>query len=418
MNTSTPRTLSAVALALTLLAGPAQAAPGSGPPVTAGQKSYQTSLMRWRATEGDFANWTRGGTALTAVGELRLDPTPATPGTDPYGAGGYRGGTFYNGGSFIVGQATSPVTATREGFSEAIASWNARTPAGTWIETLLRAKIDGRLTKYYNLGVWASNSSAVARHSVRAQGDADGFVAVDTLILDDKLRGDGFQLTFRLFSERPDVTPTVGGASLALSSGYNKIGEFMAGNPTLWHRVLPVPECSQMVYPDGGTVWCSPTSTSMVLAYWSGDTGPCERRVWAAVDGVYDWVYDGHGNWPFNTAYAATQGLEAEVARFESMADAERWVAAGIPVVISYYWDIGDLAGAPIPSSGGHLAVLVGFDAAGNPIVNDPAAAGDAEVQRTYLRAELEHRWVKKSGGTAYLIYPTGHAVPASPGSG
>ena len=172
-----------------------------------------------------------------------------------------------------------------------------------------------------------------------------------------------------------------------------------------------------MVYPDGGTVWCSPTSTSMVLAYWAGDAGPCEPRVRAAVDGVYDWVYDGHGNWPFNTAYAAAQGLEAEVVRFESMADAERWVAAGVPVVISYYWHEGDLTGAPIPSSNGHLAVLVGFDAVGNPIVNDPAAAADAEVQRTYLRSELEHLWVKKSGGTAYLIYPTGHAVPASPGA-
>ena len=63
-----------------------------------------------------------------------------------------------------------------------------------------------------------------------------------------------------------------------------------------------------MVYPDGGEVWCSPTSTSMVLAYWAGDTGPCEPRVRAAVEGVYDWVYDGHGNWPFNTAYAATAG--------------------------------------------------------------------------------------------------------------
>jgi hypothetical protein len=99
------------------------------------------------------------------------------------------------------------------------------------------------------------------------------------------------------------------------------------------------------------------------------------------------------------------------------MADAERWVAAGIPVVISYYWDRGDLTGAPIPTSDGHLAVLVGFDSVGNPIVNDPAAAVDGDVQRTYLRSELEHLWVKKSGGTAYLVYPTGHAVPVSPGA-
>jgi len=402
------RTVSVIALGLLLLAGPAQAVPGTGAPVTAGKKAYETSLLRWRSSNGDFASWTRAGTALTGTGELRLDPEHATAGTDPFGPGGYRGGTFYNGGSFLVGETTSPVMATPEGFSEAIASWNASTPAGTWIETLIRARVNGRFTKFYNLGVWASGSTTVARHSVRAQGDADGYVAVDTLVLDDKLRGDGYQLSFRLFSDTPGAVPTLRAASLARSSGYNKIGEFEPGNPALWDRVLAVPECSQMVYPDGGTVWCSPTSTSMVLAYWANATGPCEPRVRAAVDG--------HGNWPFNTAYAATQGLEAEVARFTSMADAEPWVAAGIPVVISYYWHEGDLTGAPIPSSDGHLAVLVGFDPSGNPIVNDPAAATDAQVQRTYLRSELEHLWVKKSGGTAYLIYPTGHAVPASPG--
>ena len=110
-----------------------------------------------------------------------------------------------------------------------------------------------------------------------------------------------------------------------------------------------------MVYTDGGAVWCSPTSTSMVLAYWAGDTGPCEPRVRAAVRVCTTGCTRGR-NWPFNTAYAAAQGLEAEVARFESLAHAEPWIAAGIPVVISYAWHQGDLTGAPIPSSDGHLA--------------------------------------------------------------
>ena len=411
------RALRVLVLVLLVFSVPSAAVAGSDPPVTAGQKGYQTNLLRWQGAEGDFSDWTRSGTVIGAEGEIRLDPGSASPGTDPFGPGGYLGGTFYNGGSFLVGQATSPVVDTPGGFQEAIASWNARTPAGTWIETLIRARVGGRFTKLYNLGVWASDSSTIARHSVRAQGDADGFVAVDTLILDKKLRGDGFELTFRLFSDTAGAVPTVRSASLALSRDDNKIGEFAPGNPARWDSVLPVPECSQMVYTDGGTVWCSPTSTSMVLAYWSGDTGPCEPRVRAAVEGVHDWVYDGDGNWPFNTAYAAAQGLEAEVARFESLADAEPWIAAGIPVVISYYWHQGDLTGAPIPTSDGHLAVLVGFDAAGNPIVNDPAAAADADVQRTYLRSEIEHLWVKKSGGTAYLIYPTGHPVPSTPGT-
>ena len=49
---------------------------------------------------------------------------------------------------------------------------------------------------------------------------------------------------------------------------------------------------------------------------------------------------------------------------------------------------------------------MVGFDTQGNPIVNDPAAATDDEVQRTYLRTELEPLWLEATGGTVYLIKP------------
>ncbi len=135
----------------------------------------------------------------------------------------------------------------------------------------------------------------------------------------------------------------------------------------------------------------------------------------AAVEGVYDWIYDGYGNWPFNTAYAATKGMEAYVARFTRLAEVEKWVAAGVPVVVSYAWKKSDLTGAPIPSSSGHLAVIVGFDASGNPILNDPAAASDDEVQRTYDRAQFESLWLEHSGGTVYLIYPSGLTTPLTP---
>jgi hypothetical protein len=156
----------------------------------------------------------------------------------------------------------------------------------------------------------------------------------------------------------------------------------------------------------------------MVLGHWSGggeDPVSCETRVRAAVEGVYDWIYDGHGNWPFNTAYAATQGFEGYVARFTSLAKAEEYVAAGVPVIMSIAWGNGDLTGADIDSTNGHLLVLVGFDAVGNPIVNDPASPTDASVQKTYLRSEFEALWLEASGGTVYLIYPAGRNVPALP---
>ena len=151
----------------------------------------------------------------------------------------------------------------------------------------------------------------------------------------------------------------------------------------------------------------------MVLGYLTGDTGPCEPRVRAAVEGVYDWMYDGHGNWPFNTAYAATFGYEGYVARFTSLAQAEEIVKAGVPVIMSIAWDKGELTGAGIESTNGHLLVLIGFDAEGNPFVNDPASSADETVQRMYFRSEFEPLWLQASGGTVYLIYPPGAPVPA-----
>jgi hypothetical protein len=151
----------------------------------------------------------------------------------------------------------------------------------------------------------------------------------------------------------------------------------------------------------------------MVVGYWAKDGGPCEARVRAAVAGVYDWVFDGHGNWPFNTAYAAAAaGLEGYVTRLASLAEAEAWIAAGVPVVMSYSWTEGQLPNAPVSSSEGHLGVLVGFDASGNPVMNDPAGATDGEVRRSYPRADFEALWLDHSGGTAYVIHPPGLATP------
>ena len=377
------------------------------------KSSYQTGFFRWRSADGDFAGWTTSGAALDSDGNLTLDLATAVSETDPYAAGAYYGGNFYNGGSYQVGEATSPVMTPDFSFNEAIASWNADTPVGAWIETLFRVQLDGRWTKWYNLGVWASGSETIQRHSVRLQGDSDGYVAVDTFVLSDKKATlAAYQLKFRLFSADGVVVPSLHNASLAYSTSPDKVDSLQPGNSDLWNTLLDVPECSQMVYTDGGEVWCSPTSTSMVLGYYGASGDDCETRVRAAVAGVYDWIYGGTGNWPFNTAYAASLGFEGYVARFTSLAQAEPWVAAGVPVIFSFGWGKNELTNAPVPSSGGHLAVLVGFDADGNPIVNDPAAAADEDVRRTYLREELEPLWLERSGGTVYLIYPAGAPVP------
>jgi hypothetical protein len=378
---------------------------------------YRVETVRWRAAEGRFATWQRDGAALASNGALQLDSQKARAGKDPYAAGTYKGGNFYNGGSFFVGEATGPVVLTGFPFAEAIPSWNATTPTGTWIEVQLRARVGTtpRWTAWYNLGVWASGQDTIKRHSVSGQSDADAYVDVDTLKigkLGKPLSASGYQLKFRLFSTARNVTPKVRNASVVVSTKPHAPTRLIPGNPDRWGKLLQVSECSQMVYPDGGEAWCSPTSVAMVLDYWADAEGTCKVNVNAAVNGVYDRIYRGHGNWPFNAAYAAGGGMESYVTRFSRMSQVEEWIAAGVPVIMSVSWGRQQLTGAPISTSNGHLMVLVGFDGKGNPIVNDPAAPGNETVQRTYMRAELERLWLQASGGTAYVIYPAGKTVP------
>jgi hypothetical protein len=382
---------------------------------TAQASAYKASTTRWSAASSGFGSWTRSGVALTRDGDLLLDPSTALPAIDPYAPRTYSGRNFYNGGRHVVGEATSAIVTTPFAFTQAIPSWSADTPIGTWLEVQLRARIGTRWTRWYNLGVWASGNDAIERHSVGNQRDEDGSIATDTLILGTRqspLSASAYQLKVRLFSLTRDVSPRLWGAAVAVSTTPARPATLAPGDRALWGKTLPVPQCSQMVYRDGGEVWCSPTTVSMMMGYWRDDRNPCEPRVRAAVSGVYDWVYRGHGNWSFNSAYLSSQGIESYVTRFTSLAEAEPWVAAGVPVAVSYGWPRGGLTGAPISSSNGHLALLVGFDPSGNPILHDPAAPRDAEVRRAYPRAQWERLWLEHSGGTAYIAYLPDWPIP------
>jgi hypothetical protein len=193
-----------------------------------------------------------------------------------------------------------------------------------------------------------------------------------------------------------------------------------APDMTAWGKDLEVPRRSQGLpeykdkgYGGGGQVWCSPTSTSMVMAYWSNQTSKpaLNQPVPDAAAGTYDAVYDGTGNWPFNTGYAASLGLVGWVTRMNNLGQAEAWIKAGVPLVISIGFKAGELPGAPISQTKGHLIVLRGFSKTGDPIVNDPAAKTNETVYLTYPRAALENAW-NNSHRTAYVMFPEGWAVP------
>jgi hypothetical protein len=344
-------------------------------------------------------------------------------GTDPMAAGSYNGGlNYYNGGSFYYGTLVSPVHTTRQPVTTIISSWNAQTPAGTWMEVHVRIQEDGSWTHWYDLPIWASDFSTIHRHSVDGQADNTGSIATDTFYAQTTVTA--YQMSITLFTTTPGVSPVL--------SRFGVIADYDASSfanvPTIapdrssWGINLPVPQRSQMLpeyqglgYGGGGEVWCSPTSTSMVMAYWSQLLGQknLTQTVPAAAEGTYDFTYQGTGNWPFNTAYASQFGtIHAFVTRMYSMSQIEQWVKFGVPIVISVAYGPGELPGSPIPSTNGHLLVVRGFSSTGDVITNDPAAASDAAVQIVYPRAALQKVWLNASNGTVYVIYPSFWPTP------
>lgn len=404
------QTWTAVVLGVGLLIAPLQgnAAGAQGQ----GNYSVDSSLNFYKKSEAstksfrEIASFTTGTHAGTMAGASGLVLNASALQT------GFDSAMKYNGASYYYGSYTSQ--AMDVNFMEAIPSWQANTPPGTWTEVEMSALVDGVWSKWYTFGAWLEGDAPFKRHSFSGQGDAVGTVATDTLMLA-KQAATAVKVRVTLFTTDATKTPSVRNVSMTFSNGTDSPGSVPFGGLT---SALDVPKRSQMVFPDGGPVWCSPTSTSMVMSYWAGVTGnpAYDVTVRQAVAGVWDYRFDGGGNWPYNTAYASSLGLVGKVARLSSFAEVEKWTAAGVPVIASIAYKKGELDNSPISSTDGHLLVVRGFDAAGNVLTNDPAAASDEAVTITYDRVQLEKAWLDNSNGTVYLIYPQGWSVPAGNG--
>ncbi len=363
-------------------------------------------IWRTSAEARDFQRFAREGTTLTPDGELALDASAALApaGSDPARPeGGHR-----------VGHAMSEERLVPGGFDNVVPSFDVHTPPGTWVRLTLSARVEGTWTQAYDFGVWALDADTVTRRSAGRQEDPHGKVLTDTLVL--ARPADALRLTVWLYSTQPGVSPRVRALAAAVTDTRREAPEERSDGRA-WGTVLPVPGRSQLLYPPDGGVWCSPTSVSMLLAYWSGRLGreALVVPVPEAASRVYDATYAGTGNWPFNTAYAsalADGALHGMVVRFDSFTQVERLIAEGIPVSISVAYGAGELPGSPVASSNGHLLVVKGFTATGDVVCNDPAFPNDETVNVTYPREALLRAW-DHSHRSAYLLWPAGTPLPA-----
>ena len=340
----------------------------------------------------------------------------------------------------------SPVVESSFAARELIPSWNARTPPGSWILVEARVAEGDDWTPWFTVARWAQDDPAgespITRTTVPDQRFAMGAVATDTYAASPGHSFDRWQVRVTGLvgvDQVPDESgpcemwPTVSLVAGAVSAF--AVGPGVDGSPpTLARgREIAVPRHSQRLHLDtfpewdnGGRSWCSPTSTTMVLEHWG--VGPTrDETSWVgratdpvvvhAVRRVFDRAYDGAGNWAFNTAYAGTRGLRAYVTRLRDLGEAEAFIAAGIPLVVSVSFRADELAGAGYTTNG-HLLTIIGFTDDGDVISNDPnsrlVASNDA-VRNVYRRDQFERVWLGENGGLTYVMHPVSVGLPTPP---
>ncbi|MFG2378175.1 peptidase C39 family protein [Streptomyces sp. NPDC048504] len=439
------RTVLAAAVAAAVVAGTGPAAADTATATDTADSDRAPTLLDARPREGTptvdnhawttYADWRRGAAQGTRA---VAGPRPGLAIGAAIGRVDYADPHTGKTANWEYATWTSPVHKLSVPATETIASWNADTPAGTWIQIELHGTYsDGTDTPWYVMGRWAAGDQDIKRTSVDDQTDGKSTIWTDTFAIDDAttgLRLASYRLRLTLYRKPgTKLTPTVWRLG-AMGSDVPDRFTVPASTPGLAQELI-VPRYSQEIhvgqypeYDNGGEAWCSPTSSQMIIEYWGGRLTP-EQLAWVdptyadpqvdnAARFTYDYQYQGCGNWPFNAAYAATyKDLQGVVTRLGSLGDLETLIAAGIPAITSQSFLSSELTGAGYGTSG-HLMTVIGFTADGDVIANDPNSPSDPAVRRVYNRREWENIWLRTkrynasgklssgTGGVCYLYFP------------
>ncbi|MBE3577264.1 MAG: C39 family peptidase [Limnochordales bacterium] len=352
----------AALLVMAACTGPVQAAPQSETLVFASREAFSdvtTDGVCW--VDGDFSGW-----ELDARGRARGE-----------------------------GYLTTAICELKLPVTEIVVSWNSRTPPGATLRVEMRAQVAEDLwTPWFSLAVWPGGRGAPG-----LRRDASGWVNEDTLVLREPTRR--VQLRLTLTASETGNSPRVGLLALVGSTPLAPPAKAspQADTHPAWGKMLDVPFRSQRWEdPSISGRICGPTSLAMILDYYGKHlpTATVAALAYDELNGIY-------GNWPFLAAAAAELGLASYVTRFSDWEGVEAEILAGHPVIISVRFGPGELPGAPISSTSGHLLVVRGFTETGDVYINDPAAWNEESGRTVYDREALLAAW---KNGVAIPVMP------------
>ena len=317
------------------------------------------------------------------------------------GSIGLGSGTQYVSGTGIrlTSSATSGVasfTGTNAPFAvnNVVASWNLDMPADTGARTEVRAVNGGTSTIWYEVARMGSIPGGVKRN----RSDSYGYINWDTLELYATWPRIEYRVT--LYTDTAGVTPTLRLMSLCYADTNTLISYTPLPGPGVTTS-LPVPWRSQYWVPDIGDVICGPTSLSMAEEYYG-----CNLPTETVAADCYDEYYHAYGNWPLIAQAAAKHGFKGYTFRANGQQPLRDQFAAGNAVIMSMAYSAGELTNSPIPSTGGHLVLMVGVTASGDYICNDPAGADSRWDHVVYNATQIAHVWLYHADGACIAVMP------------
>lgn len=293
-------------------------------------------------------------------------------------------------------------------FEYLVASWNADTPQGTYVEILVRAYVEKK-NAWSGWLSWGKWSPYIERASTNDE-DALAMVDVDTFTV---LGTSGetasrFQFKAVLASSKAGVSPVLRqlAASVKNTLKDQAVPVYHQGIALPEKVLLDTPAYSQMVRDRTiADSICSPTTMTMLLNDRGEDLFPEEVAL-----NEYDFEYEGFGNWSYTVAAAGMYGYDAYCmyADFDFLREQ---LAQGYSVGISVKYSNQENGSNPylengaIASTSGHLISIVGYETIDGIeyfYSNDSAAGSDsASVLRKYKEEQLDYAW---SNRLAYVV--------------
>ena len=286
-------------------------------------------------------------------------------------------------------EIVSPVVEAPAPFDDLVGSWNASLPRGGSLEMSVRVRRGAEWSGWFSL----ARAEPERWISLDRQESPFGFLDVDTLKLKEK--ADAFQYRFVLTAAKKPVKLIQ--AAVTISDDGSGSPEPFGGHAA---EISVRPRSQMEEQEQYKHDICSPTSLAMALSRWG-----VRARTVDVAERVRDSRTAIFGHWPFNAASAYDMGVEAWVARL-TLPELEREIADGRPVVVSLTFGPGELDGAPLKKTKGHLMLVVGFTPKGDVIVLDPAAPRSHGARRVYQRGQFHAAWAVHKRGLSYVLSP------------